>query len=145
MSNLLAGMDGPKPPGTRSTGGHVQCRGSHGAGSLIRRRNAPSRCWRVPGPSIVRAHGVEPTRQVLKQMAHPPTGPLGSRQAAGPPCRPTPMTRAKTAVQSAAQTCELHLSDIPPERMSPIMLRFANSCCLLVVALPQRVTVPESR
>jgi len=47
-----------------------------------RRRNASSRCWRVPGPSIVRAHGVEPIRQVLKQMAHPPTGPVGSRQAA---------------------------------------------------------------
>ena len=50
-----------------------------------RRRNASSRCWRVPGPSIVRTHGVEPIRQVFKQMAHPPTGPVGSRQAAVPP------------------------------------------------------------
>lgn len=39
--------------------------GHHASDVVVTR---PSRCYRVPGSLIVHAHGVEPTRQGLKQM-----------------------------------------------------------------------------
>jgi hypothetical protein len=65
---------------------------SRAACTLGGRRNAPSRCSSLPWgisslPWGIRSavDGVEPIRQVLKQMAQPPSGTLCSGRAAVPP------------------------------------------------------------